>query len=123
MKTSLNAILMGALHSIFVSFITFIILFSNDIVVLSVANFIILIALVSNYLFGDCPYSLIEDKYSENSVLDISFFLALKISGKDYDKKLRGLLTLELLWIASLLLFEKILFLLIFRTFIRKHIL
>jgi len=111
------------LHITLVLIISCIILFSTNIVTLAITNCIIIIILITNYVIGDCPLTLIEEKYHDYSSMDCLFSYTINISGNKYKKRLRSLLTLELIWIILLLGIQKMLVLLFFKKTILKHIL
>jgi len=103
------------LHSLLPLLIALIILFSNNIVVLIITGLMIFLIIISNYLFCDCPITLIEDKYNRKfSMIDIMAKNTINLFGKRYTKNDRALYTLELLWTCLLLVMLKILVILIF---------
>lgn len=113
----IQSILIIFIHSLLPLFFALIILFSNNIIVLSVTSLIIFLILLSNYLFYDCPISLIEDKYNNtefSSMIDMMANHTINIFGKRYTKNDRSLYTLELLWTTLLLVILKILIILLF---------
>jgi len=58
----IQSILITFIHSLLPLFFALIILFSNNIIVLTITSLIIFLIILSNYLFYDCPITLIEDK-------------------------------------------------------------
>lgn len=123
MKDTLFKFIFSLLHITLVLIITYIILFSSNICTLLITDIVLLCILVINYIFDDCPITLIEDKYHKNSSIDYLFSYTINVSGNKYNKKLRSLLTLELIWIILLLGVQKLLCLLLFKKFILKNIL
>ena len=113
----IQSILITFIHSLLPLFFALIILFSNNIIVLAVTSLIIFLIILSNYLFCDCPITLIEDKYNKNefsSMIDMMANHTINIFGERYTKNDRSLYTLELLWTSLLLVILKILVILLF---------
>lgn len=113
----IQSILITFIHSLLPLFFALIILFSNNIIVLAITSLIIFLIILSNYLFCDCPITLIEDKYNKtdfSSMIDIMANHTINIFGERYTKNDRSLYTLELLWTSLLLVILKILVILLF---------
>ena len=84
---------------------------------LAITSLIIFLIILSNYLFCDCPITLIEDKYNKtdfSSMIDMMANHTINIFGERYTKNDRSLYTLELLWTSLLLVILKILVILLF---------
>jgi hypothetical protein len=115
----INAIFISLIHSFLPLLLGLIILFSNNIVVLSITASIIFLIIITNYLFCDCPITLMEDKYSKNkfSMIDLMAKSTINLFGERYKKSDRSLFTLELLWTSLLLTTLKILVILVFISF------
>ncbi len=62
----IQSVFITVIHSLLPLLFALIILFSNNIVVLAITSLIIFLIIMSNYLFCDCPITMIEDKYNEN---------------------------------------------------------
>lgn len=113
----IQSIFITVIHSLLPLLFALIILFSNNIVVLGITSLIIFLIIMSNYLFSDCPITLIEDKYNENefsSMIDKMANNTINLFGERYTKNDRALYTLELLWTSLLLVILKILVILFF---------
>jgi|SRR6056300_1465074 len=113
----IQSILITFIHSLLPLFFALIILFSNNIIVLAITSLIIFLIILSNYLFCDCPITLIEDKYNKtdfSSMIDMMANHTINIFGERYTKNDRSLYTLELLWTSLLLVILKILVILLF---------
>ena len=113
----IQSILITFIHSLLPLFFALIILFSNNIIVLAITSFIIFLIILSNYLFCDCPITLIEDKYNKtdfSSMIDMMANHTINIFGERYTKNDRSLYTLELLSTSLLLVILKILVILLF---------
>jgi len=110
------------LHFSLMTIVSYIILFSKDINVLIILNIILFIILTMNYILDECPITLIEDKYHNNPTMDLIFHNTINLYKNKYNKNLRSVLTLEIIWIALLLSIEKLLIILFFRNFNLKNI-
>jgi hypothetical protein len=113
----IQSIFITFIHSLLPLCFALIILFSNNIIVLAVTSLIIFLIILSNYLFCDCPITLIEDKYNKtdfSSMIDMMANHTINIFGERYTKNDRSLYTLELLWTSLLLVILKILVILLF---------
>ena len=113
----IQSILITFIHSLLPLFFALIILFSNNIIVLAITSLIIFLIILSNYLFCDCPITLIEDKYNKtdfSSMIDMMANHTINIFGERYTSTDRSLYTLELLWTSLLLVILKILVILLF---------
>jgi hypothetical protein len=122
MRVKLYTIIIGILHAGLVGIVSLVLLFSTDLFTLAFVNSFMLFVLVLNYLFDDCPISLIEDKHTEKSSLHRILSYTINIHGEKYNKALRSVLTLELIWIGLLLGAEKMMLLLLFRKRINANI-
>lgn len=113
---NIQSVIISLIHALLPLLFALIILFSNNVIVLALTALIILLIILSNYLFGDCPITLIEDKYSKNnfSMIDIMANNTINIFGQRYNKDDRSLFTLELLWTTLLLTTLKILIIFLF---------
>lgn len=98
-------LVLAAIHWTYIMFIVLFILFINDIRYLFLVALIVLITLITNYIYGDCPISLIEDKYGRPGAMDI-FMMAT--CGEKCPPEMRSLITLEFIWIGLILLACKI---------------
>jgi|DEB0MinimDraft_6_1074348.scaffolds.fasta_scaffold21611_2 polyferredoxin len=113
----IQSVFITVIHSLLPLLFALIILFSNNIVVLAITSLIIFLIIMSNYLFCDCPITMIEDKYNENefsSMIDKMANNTINLFGERYTKNDRALYTLELLWTSLLLVILKILVILLF---------
>jgi hypothetical protein len=124
---NIQALIITLIHSLLPILFALITLFSNNVVVLGITALILFIIIISNYLFCDCPITLIEDKYSNSkfSMIDLMANNTINLFGQKYTKNDRSLYTLELLWTNLLLVTLKILVIILvisFRTnsFIRN---
>ena len=122
MTINLYTIIIGLLHAGLVGLVSVILLFSTDLLTLAFVNSFMLFVLILNYLFDDCPISLIEDKHTENTSMNRILSYTINIHGEKYNKALRSVLTLELIWIGLLLGAEKMMLLLLFRKWIKVYI-
>jgi hypothetical protein len=110
----IKTLFLSFIHSLLPLFFALILLFSNNIVILGICGLIIFLVIMGNYLFCDCPITLIEDKYNNNfSMIDFMANNTINLFGKKYTKDDRSLYTLELLWTTLLLVILKILFILL----------
>ena len=107
-------LVLAAIHWTYIIFIVIFILFINDIRYLFLVAAIVLITLITNYVYGDCPISLIEDKYGRPGAMDI-FMMAT--CGDKCPPEMRSLITLEFIWIGLILLGCKIMFISILYLF------
>jgi|UniRef100_A0A6C0CI77 hypothetical protein len=113
---NIQSLIISSIHALLPLCFALIILFSNNIFVLGTTSLILFLIILSNYLFHDCPITLIEDKYNKNkfSMIDVMANNTINIFGQRYKKDDRSLYTLELLWTSLLLTTLKILIILLF---------
>jgi len=102
-------------HNIFILTIAMFILFVNNITVLAAMGIIMAITIYTNYQNGDCPISLIEDGHGGPATVDV--YTSILMPKKFQDPKYRPLITLEMLWIAFMLLAIRIMTLLSLKVF------
>ena len=102
------------LHTMLVSFILFIVLFSNNLVTVITVGLLVYGMMIYNYKCGDCPLSIMEDNYIDMTSVDRFFALFLK---DHYYKDLRPLLTLEIYWVSITIILLKVLYLYALQTF------
>ena len=95
-----------------------IILFSDNIKVLWIVGLILFGILFVNYRCGDCPISVIEERYVGDSMVDIA---QRKIDPR-HTRQHRPLVTKQVLWISLLLVTTKILYVLLKRTLRSKRL-
>tara|TARA_B110000261_G_C12964377_1_gene309918 strand:+ start:428 stop:748 length:321 start_codon:yes stop_codon:yes gene_type:complete len=100
-----------------------IILFSDNVFCIIATNTILFGVLMLNYTFKDCPISLIEDKYLDESLIDQIAKYNINILGVHYRKQDRALVTLELIWLLLMIGLQRVLYLLFFGKFTLKGIL
>ena len=115
-------LLISFLHLLLPFLILIAILITTDLLNLFILLFILKLIIISNYKCNDCPISIIEDNYNSFTIMDIWGILTSK---KDYNKNVRKHLTLNILWIAILLVITKIIGIIILRTstnYISKNI-
>jgi hypothetical protein len=103
-------VLLFVAHNIFVFTIAMFILFVNNIPVLAAMGVIMAVTIYTNYQNGDCPISLIEDINGGPATVDV--YTKVLMPKKFQDPKYRPLITLEMLWIAFMLLAIRIMSLL-----------
>jgi len=105
-------------HSLLPLLFALITLFSNNLIVLVLTSLILFLVIIANYLFCDCPITLIEDKYNKDfSMIDLMANNTINLFGNRYTKDDRSLYTLELLWTTLLLVILKILVILFLISF------
>ena len=107
-------LVLAAIHWTYIMLIVFFILFINNIKYLFLVAVIVLITLITNYVYGDCPISLIEDKYGRPTAMDM---FMMGTCGKKCPPEMRSLITLEFIWIGLILLGCKIMFISIIYLF------
>ena len=100
--------ILSILHDFFLIFNALIILFCNNIFILSLNAIFMLIILLVNYLFKNCPITVLEKKYMSTSLFD--YFVKLINNKDDIKEGSTSTLTKEMLWIALLLTLVKITF-------------
>ena len=99
-------------HVLFILLILFLIIFSNNLIILGYVSFLLIIIICFNYIFDDCPITLLEEYHLGYSVFDKTNSLyPIK-----YDKKRRPEVTLQWIFMGILFVMVKILFLLFFKT-------
>jgi len=103
--------ILTSFHSLLPLLFALIALFSYNIFILLVTAGILLITIIVNHKYGDCPITLIEDKYNnhEFSMIDYMANNTINLFGEKYTKNDRALYTLEMLWTCLLLILLKIL--------------
>jgi len=108
-------LILSALHSILPLLFAIVVLFSYNIFALGITGLMLFLIIISNYILGDCPITLIEDKYNNNdddnngSMIDFMANNTINLFGNKYSKDNRSLVTLEMLWICLLLVMLKVL--------------
>ena len=95
-----------------------IILFSDNIKILWIVGLVLFGILFVNYRCGDCPISIIEERYVGDSMVDIA---QRKIDPR-HTRQHRPLVTKQVLWISLLLVTTKILYVLLKRTLRSKRL-
>ena len=113
-------IILFLIHSFFVFIFVIYILFVKNIKLILILFILCVIIILTNLYYGDCPMSIIEDKHGDNAFMDM---LSISIFPKkfNYTRKLRPLVTLELIYIGGFLIITKILVLLLLKYF-KKNI-
>jgi len=119
---SFYSVLFFLLHASLGSLLTFILLFSSNVYLLAFCSSIMLQILVLNYVFGDCPITLMEDKFHIHSSIDLFFRSTINLIGEKYKKEFRPIMTLELVWIGVLLFIQKAMLLMLFPEWILQNI-
>lgn len=119
---SIYSVLFFLLHTSLGFTLTFILLFSSNVYLLAFCASIMLQILVLNYIFGDCPITLLEDKYHIYSSIDLFFKSTINLIGEKYKKEYRPIMTLELVWIGVLLFIQKAMLLMLFPEWIPQNI-
>jgi hypothetical protein len=102
-------------HNIFVLTIAMFILFVNNLPVLAAMGIIMAVTIYTNYQNGDCPISIIEDIRGGPATVDV--YTSILMPKKYQDPKYRPLITLEMLWIAFMLLGLRMMSLLALKVF------
>jgi hypothetical protein len=102
-----------AMHWIMFSGTMLVILLTDDLSVLVLANMFLYLILTMNIIFGDCPMSLIEDQYLGNSMVDsMNQFVPFRA-----ELTTRGNTTLQWIFMSIMVSTTKIILLLIKHTF------
>ena len=102
-----------AMHWIMFSGPMLVILLTDDLSILVLANMFLYLILMMNIIFGDCPMSLIEDQYLGSSMIDtMSPFVPFRA-----DLTTRGNTTLQWIFMSIMVSTTKIILLLIKHTF------
>jgi ABC-type Na+ efflux pump permease subunit len=115
-KSKIIGYLFATLHGLLIWSICMISLFSNNLYVLSFAGINVLGILISNYVYGDCPVSYFEEYHLGYTFVDkVNSMLPIK-----YDKKRRPEVTLQWIFMISLIIGTKIGVLLLLKTFNEK---
>jgi len=111
-KNKIMGYMFAAIHGLISYLVLVIIIFSNDFFVLYSIAIILIIITYLNYLFEDCPITLIEEYHLGFSCVDVlNNSLPIK-----YDEKRRPEVTLQWIIIALALVLAKVLILLAFKT-------
>jgi hypothetical protein len=87
------------LHFLIFSLPIFIIFLTDNIFILISMNVFFIVTLMLNYFYNDCPVSIIEDHYLDNSFVDS----ANQILPIKYDKNKRNLVTLQWIFMGILI--------------------
>ena len=119
----LYGFLVSIVHFSLMATMILIILFSDNVFCIIATNTILFGVLMLNYTFKDCPISLIEDKYLDESLIDQIAKYNINILGVHYRKQDRALVTLELIWLLLMIGLQRVLYLLFFGKFTLKGIL
>lgn len=106
-------LILFSVHGLYMCLFAPFILFINNINSLICVGIIIFLTAMANYEIGDCPMSLIEDKYGGYAFMD--FFGKIINKGEDIDPYIRPALSLEVIWIGFILICSKIMCLLVLR--------
>ena len=102
-----------AMHWIMFSGTMLVILLTDDLSILVLANMFLYLILMMNIIFGDCPMSLIEDQYLGSSMIDtMSPFVPFRA-----ELTTRGNTTLQWIFMSIMVSTTKIILLLIKHTF------
>lgn len=102
-----------AMHWIMFSGTMLVILLTDDLSILVLANMFLYLILTMNIIFGDCPMSLIEDQYLGSSMIDtMSPFVPFRS-----ELTTRGNSTLQWIFMSIMVSTTKIILLLIKHTF------
>jgi len=102
-------IFLVAMHWIMFSGTMLVILLTNDLSILVLANMFLYLILAMNIIFGDCPMTLIEEQYLGASMIDtISHFVPF-----NYHTSSRGNYTLQWIFMSIMVSTTKIILLLI----------
>ena len=96
------------LHDLFLITNALIILFCNDIFMLAITAAFLLIILLVNYLFKNCPITIIEQKYLSTSLFDWLYNITKDEKNNASRKYGSSNLTKNMLWIALLLICLKL---------------
>jgi hypothetical protein len=109
------------MHWIIFSGTMLVILLTHDLSVLVLVNFFLYLALTINLVYGDCPASLLEDKYGDNSMTELlSGYLPFK-----YASLTRSEMTLQWIFMPIMVVTTKIVILLVkytAREFLLLHL-
>jgi hypothetical protein len=90
-----------------------VILLTNELPILVLANMFLYLLLTLNIIFGDCPISLIEDHYLGNCMMDTMS----ELTPYNYKISDRGNSTLQWIFMSIMVSTTKIILLLIKYTF------
>ena len=91
-------------------------LFSNNLYILSFVGINVLGILIANYFYGDCPITIFEEYHLGFTFVDkVNSYFPIK-----YDKKHRPQVTLQWIFMISLIIGTKIGVLLLLKTFNEK---
>jgi hypothetical protein len=115
-QTTTNTVIiitLVAMHWIMFSGTMLVILLTDDLSILVLANMFLYLILMMNIIFGDCPMSLIEDQYLGNSMVDsMNHFVPFRA-----ELTTRGNTTLQWIFMSIMVSTTKIILLLIKHTF------
>jgi hypothetical protein len=111
-KNKLMGYMLSGIHALIMYLIVVIALFSKDFFVLYSIAIILVIIIYLNYLFNDCPITLLEEYHLEFSSVDF-FNHSLPIK---YDSERRPEVTLQWVITGLILVLTKILILFVFKT-------
>lgn len=96
------------LHGSLLFLISIILLTCENIKHLSLLGIILFLILISNFIYEDCPISLIEENFTEITIMDyFNYYSPIK-----YNRKRRPEVTLQWIWGGLLLILLKILLIL-----------
>jgi hypothetical protein len=111
-KNKLMGYMFSLIHALIMYLIVVIALFSKDFFVLYSIAIILVIIIYLNYLFNDCPLTLLEEYHLDfSSVNFFNYSLPMK-----YDSERRPEVTLQWVVTGLILVLTKILILLVFKT-------
>jgi hypothetical protein len=114
------AFMLSLVHFSLIATIILIIIFSDNVLCIIATNSVLFGVLLLNYTFKDCPLSLIEDKYFDDSLIDKMVKPNIYILGLHYTKDERAFVTLELIWIMLMIGIQRVLYLLFFQQLTMK---
>lgn len=112
-KNKIMGYMFSVIHALIMYLIAVVALFSNDFLTLYSIAIILVVIIYLNYLFDDCPITLLEDYHLGFSSVDF-FNYSLPIK---YDKERRPEVTLQWIIMGLVLLLTKVLILLVLKTF------
>ena len=104
-------------HFLIFSLPIIVILLSDNLTVLILMDLFFVTALTMNYIYGDCPVTQIEERYSDTTMIDT----ANNLFPIKYDKSRRDVVTLQWIFMAILITTCKILLLFI-KSSLKKYI-
>ena len=106
--------LLLALHWILFSFPILITLITSDLTILIIIDMFLFMVLMINIIYQDCPISIIESLYLEDTMVDNMHFT----STREYNKITQGEKTLQCIIIGIMVVTSKILLVLAKYTFL-----